>query len=203
MLPHNRGTPSDKRILADVALQHLAMVGRLHCHFSESSAKVPAGRTQAVYFSQRGTRGNKPPAFQEYWSRGCRRALALLSVFVCWLSWQLAQRKKSQLPTCQSRLPPSQPIPASTSNILRRADQQSLSRHAPSTSSDLRRYFGRQDSIVECDRREMRIVALRHRNALPYRLFQTSVQILQGGLSARLQAVLKAAAVPIMQDRSI
>jgi hypothetical protein len=216
MLAQDRRNLPNKRILADVAVPHLATDGRLHCLFTESSAKVFAGRTQAVYFLQRGTWGGKPPAFQEYWSRGCRRAHVSFSVFACWPLWQLAQRKKSLSYLWMSRLPPSQPTRASTSNTLRRADQQSLTRHATSTQPDLRRYFGRRNNIIESNSRDARAVAVRQNDRLanlPRRAatvrtpltpqFQTSAQMVRSGLSAHLSAVLKPAAVPIMQDRSL
>jgi hypothetical protein len=219
MLAQNPCILPNKRILADVAVPHLARDGRLHCHFGASSAKVRAGRTQAVYFSQRGIWGNKPPAFQEYWSRGCRRALVSFSVFACWPLWQLAQRKKSLSYLWMNRLAPNQPTPASTSNTPRRADQHCLTRHATSGHSDLRYYFSRGDRFVKSNSRDACVKSvhhfdqhaqLSHRTATVLNLrptptppVQTGAQITTGGLSACLHPVLKTAAVSLMQDRSI
>jgi hypothetical protein len=218
MRAQNPGVSQNKRILADVGVPHPVTDGRLHCHFRPYSAKVSAGRTQAVYLSQRGTWGNKPPAFQEYWSRGCRRAHVSFSVFACWPLWQLAHLKKSQLPTCQSRFPPNRPTRASTSNTTRRADQHCLTRHATPTPLDQRHHFSRLVRFAQSSSRDLRIISV-CRNDQPVHLFratttvlklrkartqsfQTNAQITRGGLSALLQAMLKPAAVPFMQDRS-
>jgi hypothetical protein len=162
MRPQNPGVLPNRRILADVAMPHPATDGRLHCHFGTSSAKVCLGRTQAVYLSQRGIWGEKPAAFQEYWSRGCRRAHVSFSVFACWPLWQLAHLKKSLSPMWTNRFRPSQPTRASTSNKLRRADQHCLTRHVTFILTNLRHYFGRRDKFVESNSRKACIATVRH-----------------------------------------
>lgn len=130
-----------KRLLADVGLPQDATDGRLHCQFASYSAMIRADRTQAVYFLQRRLSGIKAPAFQEYWSRGCRRALVSFSVFACWPLWLLAPRKKKKLLLWKSRYQPSLPTLASTSDLVRRADQRFLARHAVFPDIDPQQYF--------------------------------------------------------------
>lgn len=112
-----------KRLAADVGPPQLATDASLHCHFRPESAKVGAGRTQAVYLLKRGLRGKIAPTFQEYWSRGCRRAHALFSHYVWLPLWQhvLRKKKKSYLLKSPSLL--SRPIAANTSNILQRTSR--------------------------------------------------------------------------------
>lgn len=110
-----------KRLTADVVPPQLATDASLHCQYRPQSAKVCAGRTQAVCSLKRGLRGKIAPTLQEYWSRGCRRAHALYSHYVWLPLWQHALRKKKKLYLLKSRCLSSRPIPANTSNILQRA----------------------------------------------------------------------------------
>ena len=153
-----------------------AIHSRDHCQFGLSSRMVPSGRTQAAYFLKRGFWGETPPAVQEYWSRGCRRARVLYSVFACWPLWLLAHRKKKQSPLWKSRYQPSLPTPASISDDLRRADQGNLVWHAEFT---------------------FRTAIDRHL-ATKFGWF-----ICGGSLPDGIEAMLRPAVVPLIQDRSI
>ena len=114
---------SAKHLAADVMPPQLATDVSRHCPFRPDSAKVRTDRTQAVCLLKRGLRGKSAPAFQEYWSRGCRRSHALFSHFVWLPLWQHALRKKKKLYLLKSRCLSSRPLPANTSNILQRASR--------------------------------------------------------------------------------
>jgi hypothetical protein len=121
--------PPDRRVIADTLPRIIETNATDHCHRDRFSAKVRLGRTQAVYFLKRGSSGAKPPAVQEFWSRGCLRAHVSYLVFACWPSWQLAHPSRKLL-LSKHRSPPSLPSQASTSDLTRRADPTKLSRHA-------------------------------------------------------------------------
>lgn len=163
-----------KRIAADVALPHLAIVTRLGCPFRAKSAMVRPDRTQAVFLLKRGLKGKMSPTLQEYWSRGCLRAHVLFSHFAWLPLWQLAQRKKKKSYSLMSRSQSSQPIPANTSNLSRRANWGNLIWHAASLALRAKR-----QPFVNCD-------------PAPHQ-----------GLSGRLEAMLRTAAVSFIQVRSI
>jgi hypothetical protein len=165
-----------RRVLADVAGPQPTTNGSLDCYFGKYSAMVLRGRTQAAYFLKRGLSGAMPPAVQEYWSRGCRRARVLYSVFACWPLWLLAHRKKSQSPLWKNRFRPSLPTPASISDDLRRADQGNLIRHAE---------FAFRSASNQCP-------------ATRFGWFVLGAHLPDGS-----EAMLKPAVVSISQDRSI
>lgn len=122
--------PGSRRVLADVGMQQPMRDARRRCQSCVTSAMIAPGRTQAAYLSQRGRRRARPAAFQEYRSRGCLRAHVLLWVFACWPLWLHANQKKKLSPMWKSRLRPSLPTLASTSNKFRRASQKGLIWHA-------------------------------------------------------------------------
>lgn len=123
MRAQNKAHCTPECLTADVAPPQLATDASLHCHFSPESAIVRAGRTQAVCLLKRGLRGKIALTFQEDWSRGCRRAHVSFLVFACWHLLPLAHRKKKKSYLLKSPSLWSRPIPANTSNILRRASR--------------------------------------------------------------------------------
>lgn len=166
---------SAKHLAADVMPPQLATDVSRHCPFRPDSAKVRTDRTQAVCLLKRGLRGKSAPAFQEYWSRGCRRSHALFSHFVWLPLWQHALRKKKKLYLLMNRSRPSLPLQASTSNLLRRVGWGNPVRHAAVLLPGSKRTCSSEN---KCD-------LAGHR-----------------ALLARLVLVLKTAAVPFIQDRS-
>lgn len=130
MWPKNRAISTANRLVSDVAPPQIASDARLGCLFAPKSVKVRSGRTQAVYFLKRGLQDKSFPALQEHWSRGCRRAHVSFLVFCCWALWPHAHQKKKKLYLLKSRFQPSRPIPANTSNLLRRAGRGYSVRHA-------------------------------------------------------------------------
>lgn len=173
MRPTTKAKSTDRRSIADVALPHLLIVTSLGCPFRAKSAMVDPDRTQAVFLLKRGLKGKMSPTFQEYWSRGCLRAHVLFSVFACWPLWLLVRRKKKKSYSLKSRFRPSQPIPANTSNLSRRANWGNLIWHAASLALQPKR-----QTSINCD------------------------LALHQGLLGRLQAMLRTAAVSFTQDRS-
>lgn len=141
MRPRNAALSGIRRIPADVGMPQQATDGRLHCQSEPSSAIVATGRTQAVYFLQRRFWGLGSPAFQEYWSRGCRRARVLFLHFAWLPLWQHVQRKKKKSYLLKSRYQPSLPTLANTSDLVWRADQRFLARHAVFPDIDLQQYY--------------------------------------------------------------
>ena len=184
-----QASSSDRRVLADVAGRQRSIAGSLDCYFGKFSAMVSAGRTQAAYFLKRRLPGAMPANVQKCWSRGCRRAHVSYLVFACWRLLPPAQRKKNLSPLWKSRLRPSRPTRASTSDLIGRADQTRLARHAvfdgPAPGQNAATSVRR--SLV----RELRETS-------PVQTF-----IRQGGLSACRDLVLQTVAAPIPKDRTL
>ena len=179
----------DRRVLADVAGPHRSNRGRLDCYFGKFSAMILRGRTQAAYFLKRRLLGAMPANVQEYWSRGCRRAHVSYLVFACWRLLPLAQRKKKPSPLWKSRLRPNQPTRANTSELIWRADQTRLARHAVFAGPEI----GPNAATFGC-------------RSLEYDVRETSKDrtfILKGGLSACLDLVLQTVAAPFPKDRNL
>jgi hypothetical protein len=150
-----------RRVFADVAGSQRTTDGSHDCYFGNFSAMVLAGRTQAAFFLKRGSSGALPPAVQEYWSRGCRKAQLSYLVFACWRLLPPAPRKKkpSFQPPNRSRL--SLPTLANTSDLI------------PNTATMAQCHGG------ACEKNH------------------------QNQLSAGCCPMLKPAAVPYAQDRSL
>ena len=106
-----------RRVFADVAAAQPTSGNSLVCYVGIFSAIIHEGRTHATYFSKRGLSGAMPPAVQEYWSRGCRKAQLLYLVFACWRLLPPVPRKKNQSRLSKSRLQPSLPTQANISDL--------------------------------------------------------------------------------------
>ena len=179
----------NRRVLAYVAGSQRSIIGSLDCSFGKFSAMVLAGRTQATYFLKRRLSGAIPANVQEYWSRGCRRAHVSYLVFACWRLLPLAQRKKKPSPLWKSRLRPNRPTRASTSDLIGRADQTRLARHAV--------FDGPERGLNG---------AIPARRSPAHEVRETSKAmtfIRQGGLSAYLDLVLQTVAAPFPKDRNL
>ena len=107
--------------LADVAAPQADNLVRLEWDLRATCAKVPSGRTQAAYTSERGQGDGVSSCLtpQENRSRGCRRAHVSFWFWLRLQLWLLAPRRKSR---CPSRSPRKSWTPASTSNRLGRAN---------------------------------------------------------------------------------
>ena len=180
---------SGKRGIADVAGSQAGTDSSLDCYLRNFSGMVKSGRTQAACLVKRGLSGALPETLQEDWSRGCPRAQLSYLVFACWRLLPPAQRKKKPSPLWKSRLRPSRPTRASTSDLIGRADQTRLARHAvfdgPAPGQNAATSVRR--SLV----RELRETS-------PVQTF-----IRQGGLSACRDLVLQTVAAPIPKDRTL
>ncbi len=199
MRPQKSANLADRHFFADVEVPQAQNDDSLHCQCNGYSAKVRAGRTQAVCFLQRGSSGATSPAVQEFWSRGCRRARVLLWVFACWPLWQLASLKKKKSPLWKSRSRPNRPTRASTSSLRRRAGRTCLVRRADTKSGDLRRSSGRATfvSSVGC----LFAGGKQHSSTAPF--FSGERHFVGIGFSACIEPMLKPAAGPTTQDRCI
>lgn len=110
-----------RRVFADVAGSQRTSGGSLECYVGFFSAMVLTGRTQAAYFLKRGLSGALPPAVQEYWSRGCRKAQLSYLVFACWRLLPPVPKKKKPSYLWQNRSRLSLPTLANISDLTANA----------------------------------------------------------------------------------
>lgn len=128
---------------SDVAESQAANLLARPCQTQRQSARVQTGRTQAAFASEEGCAiGSSGATFQEYRSRGCRRARKLSWRCAWWPLWQLAalpKSLKSFMWTSPFRSSP--PTPANTSKSVGRAAEGSSARPAQSAPRSPNRRF--------------------------------------------------------------
>ena len=137
MVSLNVVLPSAAGLWSDVAESQATLLANSPCQRLRQCAKVTQGRTQAAFASHEGCAiGHSGAPFQEYRSRGCRRARKL-SWRCAWLPlWQPAPAPSSLKSFMwTNRFRSSQHTPANTNKSVGRAAGSDPKQPAPSTRS--------------------------------------------------------------------